>query len=159
MSGHEMVKTTPKPRQTTTAKPNSYDDESFGDDFDFGSQGSASAKIDNVYRVPPPKGFVYKAESGTPQYTYPHNVVSYLSQFDKSRTQKGAYTRFQEQHSTTTTTTTTTERAPVYYQVPLTGPMVVRVYPDGTPVRETEPLPQDDDLRQYQWSRIKLPSF
>ncbi|CAH0548719.1 unnamed protein product [Brassicogethes aeneus] len=163
MDGHKMMKTTPKPKVTTTAKPNSYDDESFGDDFgDFGAQGSASAKIDNVYRVPPPKGFVYQAQSGTPVYTYPHNMVPYLSQFDKARrnqnnNQNTAYTRFQNQYSSTTTST---EKPQVNYQeLPLTGPMVVRVYPDGTPVREPQRYPQDDDLRQYQLSKIKIPNF
>ncbi|WP_407810252.1 hypothetical protein, partial [Staphylococcus aureus] len=64
---------------------NSYEDDSFGD------FGAASAKIDNVYRVPPPKGFVYTIQSGTPQYTYPQNVQK-----------TGAYTRFQQLYTSTT---------------------------------------------------------
>lgn len=47
--------------------------------------------------------------------------------------------------------------------VPLTGPMVVRVHLDGTPVQENEggqhELPHDEDLRQYKMSKAKLPSF
>lgn len=45
--------------------------------------------------------------------------------------------------------------------VPLTGPMVVRVHLDGTPVQEGEgqQLPHDEDLRQYKMSKAKLPTF
>lgn len=136
MEGHEMMKTYNSPRPTTTAKPNSYDDESFAD-YD----GAASAKIDNVYRVPPPKGFVYNIQSGIPQYTYPSN--NQLA----NRGKTGAYTRFQHLYTT-----------PKYES--LNGPIVVKVYPDGRPVIEsTSHLPLDEDLRQYQMSKAKLPTF
>lgn len=111
MKGHKYEGETPVPQTTTTAKPNSYDDESFGD-LDFGSEGSASAKIDNVYRVPPPKGFVGKYE---PQFNSPQNYLS--------------------------------------------GPVMYFVYPDGRPVEDKPKVPIDEDLRQYQWSKIKLPNF
>ncbi|RZC39784.1 rhythmically expressed gene 5 protein [Asbolus verrucosus] len=143
MEGHEMMKSTSYPRTTTTAKPNSYEDESFAD---FGTQGAASAKIDNVYRLPPPKGFVYTIQSGTPQYTYPQNY-----QHITNRDKNGVYTRFQQQYTTPGAT---------QKNQPLTGPVVVKVYPDGRPVREsTSQVPQDEDLRQYQLSKVKIPSF
>ncbi|XP_044261391.1 rhythmically expressed gene 5 protein [Tribolium madens] len=120
MEGHEMMKTTKSRPPTTTTKPNSYDDDSFGD------YGAASAKIDNVYRVAPPKGFVYTIQTGTPQYTYTPSV--------------GPYSKFQQTHT------------PEKY--------VVKVYPDGRPVVEhTSQLPQDDDLRQYQLSKVKIPNL
>jgi hypothetical protein len=134
MEGHEMMKSA-NPR-LTTHKPNSYEDDSFGD------FGAASAKIDNVYRVPPPKGFVYTIQSGTPQYTYPQNVQK-----------TGAYTRFQQLYTSTTP-------PPREYAGGLSGPAVVKVYPDGRPVREeASRAPQDDDLRQYQLSKVKIPNL
>ncbi|XP_043248424.1 rhythmically expressed gene 5 protein [Colletes gigas] len=38
----------------------------------------------------------------------------------------------------------------------LVGPMVIRVYPDGRPVPEdsTRPLPRDEDIDEYRYSRI-----
>lgn len=161
MAGHPLAKSLLKPRSTTTAKPNSYEDEPFGD-FELGSHGSASAKIDNIVIVPAPKEIVeqYKAQT---QYTYPQNIVSYLNAIGTQK--KGPYRRFQEQYPTSTTARITTE-VPVdpmdegmYQDAPLTGPMVVRVYPDGTPVKDSMPLPQDDDLRQYQMSQVKIPNF
>ncbi|XP_019876552.2 rhythmically expressed gene 5 protein-like [Aethina tumida] len=117
MSGHELEKATPEPQATTTAKPNSYDDEL---DLEFGSEGSASAKIDNVYRVPPPKGFVFG---------HPQNIVN------------------EEKHF-----------VPVDYEEPMGGPLVIRLYPDGSPVPEIRRTPQDDDFRQYQLTKFKLPN-
>ncbi|KYB27120.1 rhythmically expressed gene 5 protein [Tribolium castaneum] len=114
MEGHEMMKTT-KSRPSTTTKPNSYDDDSFGD------YGAASSKIDNIYRVAPPKGFVYTVQTGTPQY-----ISSPYSKFQQTYTEKYA----------------------------------VKVYPDGRPVLEnTSQQPQDDDLRQYQLSKVKIPNL
>ncbi|KAF5292660.1 hypothetical protein FQR65_LT11212 [Abscondita terminalis] len=103
---------------TTTAKPNSYEDDlSIGVD-DLGSQGLASAKIENVlYRLPPPKEFVYVPVKS--QY------------FIKTGT-------------------------PEYVRAPLSGPVVVRVHPDGTPIDAR--FPQDDDLKHYEMSRAKLPT-
>lgn len=125
MEGHEMMKTTKSRPPTTTTKPNSYDDDSFGD------YGAASSKIDNVYRVAPPKGFVYTIQTGTPQYTYNTPTVS----------KNGAYTKFQQAY---------TEKY---------GPGVVKVYPDGRPVIEHTSQPQDEDLRQYQLSKVKIPNL
>lgn len=154
MEGHEMMKTTPKPTSSTTAKPNSYEDESFGDDFDFGTQSAASAKIDNVYRVPPPTNFIIEMKSGTPLYTYPHNVVPYLSTVNKINNNDklfNNYNKLQQIYNN--------KPASEYQVAPLTGPMVVKVYPDGSPVGEPEEIPQDEDLRQYQLSKVALPNF
>ncbi|KAL3270986.1 hypothetical protein HHI36_021489 [Cryptolaemus montrouzieri] len=145
MDGHAMASTTVKPQSsvTTTAKPNSYDDHSF--DEEFGNQGAGSARIDSIYRVPPPKGFVFKIETGKPLYTYPHNL-QYIP-----RTHKQV---FAKQY-------TTTSRTPsIYIDAPLTGPMEVKVYPDGTPVHDNQrQLPHDEDLRQYQLSKVKIPNL
>ncbi|KAJ8968017.1 hypothetical protein NQ314_002521 [Rhamnusium bicolor] len=157
MEGHSLAYTTPKPSgSTTTPKPNSYDDdEFFGDEYygDFGSQTAASAKIDNVYRIPPPKGFIVQLESGSSQYaTYPHNVAAFLNAFDGPVIDKGAYNRFQAQYYPTSTT----EKV---YDAPLTGPVVVKVYPDGTPVDEKMPVHHDEDLRQYKLAKVKIPNL
>ncbi|CAH1118532.1 unnamed protein product [Phaedon cochleariae] len=161
MAGHPMADAIPKPRSTTTPKPNSYDDEIYSDFDDLGSQSAASAKIDHVFRVPPPKEFLEQYQR--PKYTYPHNVVTYLQAFD-APVKKGPYARFQEQHGMSVSTTT--EKILVdpmdegmYEEAPLTGPMVVRVYPDGRPVKDDAPLPQDEDLRQYQMSKLKIPNL
>lgn len=157
MEGHDMMKTTPTrhPITTTTPKPNSYEDTS----FDV-LEDAASARIDNVYRVLPPKNF-YRLHSGTPQYvTYPHNF-QYIPNVDKVQ-KSGAYMKFQQQYPAYSTTTPPPNRYNFenYPAVPLTGPMVVRVYPDGRPVSETKPqMPQDEDLRQYQMSKIRIPNI
>lgn len=146
MEGHQMASTTPKPQNlvTTTAKPNSYDDHSF--DEEFGNQGAGSARIDTIYRVPPPKGFIFKAETGKPLYTYPHNY-QYISRINKGN--------IASQYTTTTLKTPS-----IYVDAPLSGPMEVRVYPDGTPVRDSlKQLPHDEDLRQYQLSKVKIPNL
>lgn len=152
MEGHAMMKTVPKTRSTTTPKPNSYNDNlSFGSD-DLGNQGSASAKIDNVYRVPPPKGFVYisptsndkqfSMNSGTPEYRRPLNQLPFENILPSTAVPVKKYFDY------------------VGQEVPLTGPMVVKVYPDGRPVQDGQVnLPQDEDLRQYKMSQIRLPSL
>ncbi|KAF5284919.1 hypothetical protein FQA39_LY16874 [Lamprigera yunnana] len=128
------IKQTKTP-QTTTAKPNSYEDDLSISSDDFGSQSLASAKIENVYRAPPPKGFIYILpessnyiiKSGQPEYA---EVVpsTPLNDIDSHN--------------------------------PLTGPMVVRVYPDGTPVDQGPyKAPQDDDLKHHKMSQLKLPLY
>ncbi|XP_056633613.1 rhythmically expressed gene 5 protein [Diorhabda sublineata] len=158
MAGHPLANTTPKPRATTTPKPNSYEDEPYSD-FEFGSQGSASARIDNVVIIPAPKHVLNLYNVQTTRY--PQQVGSVLNAIGTQK--KGPYTRFQEYYSETRTTT---ERTPVdpmnegtYKDAPLTGPMVVRVYLDGTPVEDSMPLPQDEDLKQYKMSQIKIPNI
>lgn len=155
LKGHTLAKTHPKPQSTsTTAKPNSYDDdESFGDDTydDFGSESAASAKIDNVYRVPPPKGFVVEFESGDSEYIYPKNVGAFLNSFDGPVMDREAYEKFTE--PVTTTSSSDVE------SVPLTGPLVVRVYPNGTPVDEELPSVYDEDLRQHKMAHVPLPNL
>lgn len=122
MEGHKFAEYTPEPQPTTTAKPNSYEDDT--NDLEFGSEGSASAKIDNVYKVLPPEDFVYKGVINNAQSVA--NLDDTLKGFKP--------------------------------QVPF-GPLVVKVYPDGSPVPEIKRTPQDDDLRQYQLSKIKLPNL
>lgn len=158
MSGHPIVSTASPPSLATTAKPkpNSYDDQSFGD-IDFGSQAAASAKIDNVYRVAAPQNILDEYPT-RPQYTYPHNVASYLDTFNNFG-KGGAYTKMQVQFPTTTPGETLKVDDSYEGEAPLTGPMVVKVYPDGTPVKDTLPLPHDEDLRQYKLSKVKLPSY
>ncbi|KAJ8956305.1 hypothetical protein NQ318_015041 [Aromia moschata] len=256
LEGHPLSRTFPKPKgSSTTAKPNSYDDESFGDtpNDEFGYQSAASAKIDNVYRVPPPKGFVealgkeepqaygnfvrvlppkgflaemekttpksesgYKMApptkyvevvySGNPEYIYPHNAGLFSGAFDGPVMDKDAMDKFQEtpapssRRRTTTPssstdattsgskrrriasstsapvsrrrnsnrpsyvkirrrTTTTTTSLPETASIPLTGPMVIRVYPDGTPVDGQEPVVQDEDLRQHNMAHVSIPNL
>lgn len=161
MAGHSLAFTTPKPKTTSsTAKPNSYEDEPYSD-LDFGSESAASAKIDNVYFVPAPNA-ILDQYSIRPQYHNTQTVPSYINNFNNYG-KKGVYAKFQEQYSRDATTTK--KPSPVneddyfYEEVPLTGPMVVRVYPDGTPVKDDVPLPQDEDLRQYQMSKIQIPNF
>lgn len=157
--GHEMMKTSPpkQQRSTTTSKPNNIDDESFSDNT-FGSLGEASAKIDNVYRVPPPKDFVYpnsiqerpleSYQTGNALYVYPKNSIS-----NEKRT-----TTFVRMPSTTLTPPPLPIRRQQEYQE---GPLIVRVYPDGRPVKDPEQnlVPQDEDLRQYMLAKVKLPEY
>lgn len=133
MEGHELSDRTPEPKPSTTAKPNSYDDQSF-DELEFG----ASAKIDDVQKVSPPAGFIYRPGPAN-QFEKQHNALS-ISYYDTTKDAEDL-------------------DAINYPQIPLIGPMVVRVHPDGTPVEEVQRIPQDDDLRQYQLTKIKLPDF
>ncbi|CAG9857434.1 unnamed protein product [Phyllotreta striolata] len=141
MAGHPSAGAIPAARSTTTAKPNSYEDDRF-DDFEFGSTGSASAKIDNVAILPATRN-ILEQYGVKPR---PWKVAGYSN---------GAYGKFQRHYP-----------APVdpmeeesYPEAPLTGPMVVRVHMDGTPVETNAPLPQDEDLRQYQMSQVRIPNF
>lgn len=171
MEGHDLIKTTPK--QETTPAPasstlknsiNEADsdvfDEAFGDDS-YGSQGAASAKIDNVYRLPPPKDFVYvnsvreqpqeSYQTGNAIYVYPQNLIR-----DDTK-QKSTVKNVQEPSSTLTPPPLPIRRQQEYQE----GPVAVRVYPDGTPVRDTQEnvVPQDEDLRQYLLSKVRLPEY
>lgn len=148
------MKTTPKVTTTTTPKPQDLLDDEQISDNSFGSQGEASAKIENVYRLPPPKGFVYansveeSYQSGQPQYRYPQNAIP-VDQYQKGST---FYVKYPATTLTPPPPPTTTRRS---YQE---GPVVVRVYPDGTPVRDSQnSVPQDEDLRQFLLSKVKLP--
>lgn len=146
MAGHAMMKTTKKPRSTTTAKPNSYDDQSFGEDF--GYAGEASAKIETSYRVAPPKGFIYQTPSpqrniltDTPQYKYPFNTNKKTLLLP----QTGSFEIISVRK--------------VYNNSPLDGPMVVKVHPDGTPVKEDKIHVEDEDLKQYKLSQVRIPAL
>lgn len=160
MKGHPLATSVPKVgSSSSTAKPNSYDDdESFGDDpyADFGSESAASAKIDNVYRLPPPEGFVEKLEIGKSQYvTFPHNIASFLQAVNGPVEDKGAYEKFQEQY-TTDSPPVTGESIP---DIPLTGPVEFRLNLDGTPVDKEFPVHIDEDLRQYKLSKVPIPNL
>ncbi|XP_017771652.1 PREDICTED: rhythmically expressed gene 5 protein [Nicrophorus vespilloides] len=122
MEGHEMMSKKPKQKETSSVKPNSYDDQSsFSLNEDY--QGQASARIETVYKVLPPRN-VLTISSGPSQYKTPfvQNKVDYVN-------------------------------------VPLTGPMVVKVHLDGSPVKDHTDLPQDDDLKHYKMSKLRLPNF
>lgn len=146
MQGHKMMKTTPRVT-TTTPRPNPTEEEQ-----NFGDQGEASAKIENVYRLPPPKGFVYvnsveeSYQSGRPQYRYPQNSIP-TGKYEKA-------TSVYLKHPATTLTPPPPPTSTRGYQ----EGYVVRVYPDGTPVKDFQnSVPQDEDLRQFLLSKVKLP--
>lgn len=160
MQGHSSTKTpsrsTPSP---SVSKSQSYYDESL--DGYFGQEeGAESAKVDSVYRVQPPRNFIYASSeytisSGVPLYRQPSE--QYELQNDNYQITYQSSNKLQE---------STTDGIPIiesfgnYHRVPLTGPMVVRVHPDGTPVDgDDTPLPQDEDLRQYKLSKSKLPNL
>lgn len=153
-----MAGTTAPPTRATTMKikPNSYDDQSLGD-IGFGSQAAASSKFDNIYRVPAPQNILDEYHT-RPQYTYPHNVASYVNTFNNFG-KGGAYTKMQIEYTTTTPREKLMVDDSYEGEAPLTGPMVVKVYPDGRPVKAGIPLPQDEDLRQYKLSKLKLPNY
>lgn len=156
MSGHPVLssRAPPFPSTTSTTKPNSYDDQSIGG-LEFGSQAAASAKIDNFYRVAAPQNILDKFRSSQGQYTNFHKVASRDNAFNNFGT-GGVYSRLEDY-----TTTSESPAAMDSYEneAPLTGPMVVKVYPDGRPVRANVPLPQDEDLRLYKLSKVKLPIY
>lgn len=164
MQGHRFQKTTPKPpKKSATSKPNSYEDESFSDDEEYGTQSAASAKYDNVYIVAPPKDFVLKISPTKSDYVdVPEISGSSIINILKTPDGKGIFNRFQNQYRPIAVTTekiaSSTEKHD-FVDVPLTGRMVVKLYPDGTPVRESTQTPQDDDLRQYQLQHVRIPNF
>lgn len=81
------------------------------------------------------------------QYPYAQNVVGILQE------KEGVFSRYQHQH------TTTEHPYDSFEEEPLSGPMVVRVYPDGTPVEDDSPIPQDEDLKMYQMTQMRVPNF
>lgn len=123
MQGHETVaKTAPK----TTPRPTQ----------EVGGEAAASAKIDNVVRVPPPKGFVFNRP----------NSVQQEEEVVEERIDSGVplYRKV----------------SPKFFRRPVEGPWVVKVYPDGRPVEdEQNAVPQDEDLRQYLLAKVKLPAY
>lgn len=173
MDGHHMVKSTKRPRPTTTAKPNSYEDQSFGD------FGSASAKIDYKVVAPekqfafgpeasvvaPPKGFSFQPQyniiSSVPQYRYPN------AQYAPAPSQ--IQPEFSDNVDKNIDVTDEYDQQDSYQNIPireeyesehLTGPMVIRVHPDGTPAKHNHvTLPHDEDLVHHQRSKQKLPAY
>lgn len=156
MNGHEMMKTTKKPKTSTTTskpKPNSYDDPSF--DQEFGLSGEASAKVESVSKFLPNtfvnqndnnnnnkkikevKKPIRKISTGTPEYRYPTSVKDALPY---------EIINFQR---------------PVYKNAPLDGPLVIKVYPDGTPVDDdsSKISIEDEDLKLYKLLKQRLPTF
>lgn len=150
------INSPPSPYTTSSSKPNSYDDQSLGGDVDFGSQAAASAKIDNVYRLPAPQSILDEYHPSTTNI-YPHKVDSHVNTFNNNFGKGGPFTKLQEQYGTASEESKLNDS--YEHEAPLTGPMVVKVYPDGTPVKENIPLPQDEDLRQYRLSKVKLPNY
>lgn len=130
MQGHESVtKTT-----TTTPKP-------------FGSEAAASAKIDNVIRVAPPKDFIFRPNT--------------IDQEEQQQRQQPVVERIESG-------TPLYRKSPKFFapqqqqqQQNGEGPLVVKVYPDGRPVEEQSNVvvPQDEDLRQYLLAKVKLPVY
>lgn len=151
MNGHEMMKTTKKPKTiTTTAKPNSYDDPSF--DNEFGLNSEASAKVESVSKYLPNSLInqrsnvktvqseevpIRQISSDIPEYRYP-DVVKEELPYDIINFQR-----------------------PVYKNAPLDGPMIVKVYPDGTPVEDDDSnvRVEDEDLKHYKLLKQRLPTF
>lgn len=113
MSGHDLEKTTPKQKSSSTAKPNSYEDESLG----FDSQEEESAKIENIYKVVPPKDFVFQVEKDAPIMMQIYKVISFLNHFDERKSVE--------------------EKIPPQEQV----------------------YAEDEDLKQYQITKMKLPNL
>ncbi|KAK5638696.1 hypothetical protein RI129_012991 [Pyrocoelia pectoralis] len=150
MEGHSVKKS--KVQTTTVKKPNSHENNidisSLGSD-DLGSEGLASAKIDNVHKILPPSDFKYEPskksshyliKSGTPEYRKPPKQLPFEDIL----------------HSTVLN-----DDIDNYHQsTPLSGPAVVRVRLDGTPVDDSlYKVPQDDDLKHHKLSQILLPSL
>ncbi|GJQ85383.1 hypothetical protein Trydic_g10157 [Trypoxylus dichotomus] len=133
MEGHEMMKSSKMAAKTTsTISP---------DDLDAYYE-SGESKFESTNRMPPPKEFSVSytmIEVNKPQYQFPDDV-SYTSS-----------NKLQE--------SPTTEGIPIidtygeYNRIPLTGPMVVKVHVDGTPVGDDQTLPEDEDLKQYQLTK------
>lgn len=137
MEGHEMASQM-RPRTTSTLKPDEMDAY-----YESNESSDASAQIESNNRVPPPKDFV-----GT-SYT--------VIDMKKSDTDDGdggysSSNKIQDQ-------ATTEEGIPIiehygeYHRIPLTGPMVIKVRVDGTPVNDNQTLPEDEDLKQYQLTK------
>lgn len=144
MQGHESMAST-----TTTTTPKSASSSSSSTTIiqrrpydEIGNEAAASAKIDNVVRVPPPKGFVYNPPA--------NNIVQ------EERFESGAplYRRVSPKFFT---------RRPINNNNNNNqeGPLVVKVYPDGRPVEDEQQnlVPQDEDLRQYLLAKVQLPVY
>ncbi|KRT81942.1 hypothetical protein AMK59_5253 [Oryctes borbonicus] len=133
MEGHEMMKTSKKATKTTsTISP---------DDLDAYYE-SGESMIESTNKMPPPSDFSVgytMIEVNRPRYKFPDDI-SYTSSNE-----------IQEP--------STTEGIPIidsygeYHRIPLTGPMVIKVHVDGTPVNDSQTLPEDDDLKQYQLTK------
>lgn len=143
MEGHEMMQSNKKLKTTSTFKPDDSEELYYGEN----ESSDASARIENTNRVPPPKDFSasYMIEVNKPKFSFP----------DKSPYTGGSYTS-----SNNILELSTTEGIPIidtygeYHRIPLTGPMVVKVYVDGTPVKdENQNLPEDEDLKQYKLTK------
>lgn len=130
---------TPESQLTKTPKPNSYEDDTL-DQLEFEAEGSA--KVNDGQRLLPPSGFIFRPEEEIGDFQKQNNAITY-----SDNNGEGPEV---EQYPFT---------SDYYRQTPLIGPLVVRVYIDGTPVEDTRRIPQDDDLRQYQLTKIKLPNF
>lgn len=170
MEGHEMMDKVKQRRpssattnyRTTTAKPNSYEDDQFAWKTPANNDytGAASAKIETVvYRLPPPKGFVIT--NGPSQYVSPKGgyVPQQTNNYQGQAVKVNQAQQFNYQQKQQFTTQDHEDDMAAGDGAPLTGPMVVKVHLDGTPVQEKASLPQDEDLKQYKMSKAKIPTF
>lgn len=141
MQGHESITKTTKTTTTTTAKP------SIEETNAFGGEAAASAKIDNVIRVAPPKDFIFKP-----------NTVDEVTNVEE-KFESGAPLYRKPPMKFFAPPIPTIRRRPVQSGGG-EGPFIVRVYPDGRPVvEEQNVVPQDEDLRQYLLAKVKLPDY
>lgn len=128
MEGHEMLTVTSK--TPTSKKPEDIDDNYTKD---------ASAILETTNIAPD----VYMIQVNKPHFNIEPEGSSYT-----------ASNAIQE-------SPTTEEGFPIidaygeYQRIPLTGPMVVQVHVDGTPVKNAgdQNPPEDEDLKQYQLTK------
>nr|XP_022899725.1 rhythmically expressed gene 5 protein [Onthophagus taurus] len=154
MEGHKnSINKSTRNEEISTIKPNSFDDY---------LELDASAKIETVSKVLPPKGFNYNQQpmilvgSGSPEYKLELN--RFKNQEKDTFSFGPSSNKIQE---------ATTENVKIfdsygdYQRIPLQGPWVVKVHPDGTPVKgsSSETVPEDDDLRLYQMTKVAIQSL
>lgn len=146
MNGHEMMRTTKKPKTiTTTAKPNSYDDQSFDEEFNY----EASAKVESVSKFLP-NHFVNNGNKIEKNPPIERKIITGIPEYRLPNVNNNEKELPFEIISF---------RRPVYKNAPLDGPMVVKVYPDGTPVDDQTTFIEDEDLKHYKLLKQRLPTF
>ncbi|XP_018324788.1 rhythmically expressed gene 5 protein [Agrilus planipennis] len=186
LGGH-IAKKNPKQKTTSTPKPNSYEDDLLLEvtNDEFGTQEEESAKIESYYTVEPPKGFVFVPftdklifDTSSPDQDQAFTESVHISnnipdnKYIENKKKKPTALKKQDLKSTIPFEVLFTKKmdnqGPLedleysrdYPKVYLTGPSVVRVYPDGSPVTDFTPqIPQDEDLYQYKMQHMKIPRF
>ncbi|KAI4454806.1 ankyrin repeat-containing [Holotrichia oblita] len=125
MEGHEMASQMRPAKTTSTIKPDEMDAY-----YESIESSDASAQVESEVNKP-----VYKLPEDT-LYT------------------DGGYSSSNKiQDSATTEGIPIIENYGEYHRIPLTGPMVIKVHVDGTPVNDNQTLPEDEDLKQYQLTK------